>query len=129
MFTSALIALNKFEVIERYQLEHILDEHKLNLSGLIDIETTKEIGKFAGVDALFMGSFFERSSPYFFADGDFALGGTQYSATISIRLVDIETGEVIWSITRSRSGRHTSPALGLKRIISDIVLELTKILD
>ena len=129
MFTSALIALNKFEVIERYQLEHILSEHKLNLTGLINPETAKEIGKFTGIDALFMGSMFDRSSPYFFADGDFAMGGTAYSATISVRLVDIETGEIIWSMTRARSGRHTSPAVGLRRLVSDIILELTKVLD
>ena len=129
ILTSSLMALNKFKVVERYQLEHILSEHKLNLAGLVDIETAKEIGKFTGVDALFMGSFFDQSSPFFVATSDFAHGGTRYSATINIRLVDIETGEVIWSMTRSRSGTQTSPALGIRRIVSDIVLELMKVLD
>ncbi len=129
ILTSSLMALNKFKVVERYQLEHILNEHNLNLSGLIDMETAKEIGKFTGVDALFMGSFFDQSSPFFVATSDFAHGGTRYSATINIRLVDIETGEIIWSMTRSRSGAQTSPALGIRRIVSDIVLELMKVLD
>lgn len=131
IFTSALIALNKFEVVERYQLEHILSEHKLNLSGLVNTETTKEIGKFTGIDALFIGSFFDYIVPYFVATRDLAVSGVQYSATINIRLVDIETGEVIWSMTRSRSGnaRHTPPDTGIRRIISDLVLELMKVLD
>lgn len=129
IFASSLTALDKFEVVERYQLEHILNEHRLNLFGLVDPETAKEIGKLTGIDALFIGSFFDHSGFFFVATSDFAHGGTQYSATINIRLVDIETGEIIWSMTRSRSGRHTSPALGIRRIISDIVLELMKVLD
>lgn len=45
-----------FTVIERSQLERILDEQKLNMSGALDQETLKQIGKVLGVDALVLGS-------------------------------------------------------------------------
>lgn len=45
-----------FTVIERSQLERILSEQKLNMSGALDQETLKQIGKVSGVDALVLGS-------------------------------------------------------------------------
>jgi len=45
-----------FEVIDRTHLNSILLENKLSLSGLVDRETVKKLGKIAGVDALVTGS-------------------------------------------------------------------------
>jgi len=46
-----------FNVIERTQLEKILKEQNISLSGIIDTETIHKIGKIIGVDALVVGSF------------------------------------------------------------------------
>ncbi len=45
-----------FSVLDRANLKKILDEHKLSSSGLIDPDTTKKLGQFAGVDALILGT-------------------------------------------------------------------------
>lgn len=44
-----------FKVVERAQLESILQEHNISVSGYLSPETTKEIGKILGVDLLLIG--------------------------------------------------------------------------
>jgi TolB-like protein len=51
-----LFMSKKFDVVERQLLNKILEEHKLNLSGLIDETTAKQLGKILGVDAICTGT-------------------------------------------------------------------------
>jgi len=46
-----------FDVIERSQLDKILEEQKISTTGLIDTETVHQIGKIAGVDMIVLGGF------------------------------------------------------------------------
>ncbi|GAB6099378.1 hypothetical protein JCM16358_12570 [Halanaerocella petrolearia] len=57
LFTAQLLDKNpKFiEVIEREQLNEVLEEQKLGASGLIDSSTAKDIGNIMGVDYLVVG--------------------------------------------------------------------------
>jgi hypothetical protein len=45
-----------FAVLDRANLKSILAEHKLTATGLVDPENAKQLGKFAGVDALIIGN-------------------------------------------------------------------------
>lgn len=45
-----------FAVLDRANLKSILAEHKLTATGLVDPENAKQLGKFAGVDALVIGN-------------------------------------------------------------------------
>ena len=53
---TALFNQERFKVIERNQLEKILDEQKLGMTGVIDASTAAELGKGIGVDAIILGS-------------------------------------------------------------------------
>ena len=44
-----------FKVVERAQLESVLGEHGLSVSGYLSPETTREIGRILGVDTLLIG--------------------------------------------------------------------------
>ena len=44
-----------FKVVERAQLENILQEHRISVSGHLDPNTTREIGRILGVDVLLVG--------------------------------------------------------------------------
>lgn len=44
-----------FKVVERAQLESILKEHNISVSGYLAPETTREIGRILGVDVLLIG--------------------------------------------------------------------------
>ncbi len=52
-----------FKVVERAQLESILQEHGLSVSGHLLPETTREIGRILGVDAILIGEVSSYSPP------------------------------------------------------------------
>lgn len=56
MLMTKLINDKVFQVIERSQIKLIIEELKLNLSGVIDTKTSKKIGEIYGVDYLVFGS-------------------------------------------------------------------------
>ena len=46
--TTRLFRATKFEVVERHLLNKLVEEHKLNLSGVIDEERLRNLGGFSG---------------------------------------------------------------------------------
>lgn len=77
--TTAFVNLNRFKVVERAQLEQVLKEQKLGISGIIDISSAVEIGNAIGVEAVVCGSIVRSGQ----------------SASIDARLVDTETAAII----------------------------------
>ena len=69
----------QYEVVERRQLNKVLQELKLSQSGLSDPSTIKEVGKILNVDALITGSLTD-------------LGN---DIDINARIISIETGKII----------------------------------
>jgi TolB-like protein len=72
-----------FEVIDRIHLKSILTEHKLSLSGLVNPETVKQLGKIAGVDAIVTGTV----TPF----GD--------SIKVSVKVITTDTAKIITAST------------------------------
>jgi tetratricopeptide (TPR) repeat protein len=56
LLTSELFKSDKFEVLERANLDKILKEHSINLSGAVDEKTAVEMGKFIGAVTLVLGN-------------------------------------------------------------------------
>ncbi len=54
LFAKYLIR-NGFKVVERAQLESVLREHNISVSGYLAPDTTREIGRILGVDVLLVG--------------------------------------------------------------------------
>ncbi len=54
--TSKASELEFFEVVDRNQLDNVIKEQELAVSGLMDESTTAEIGELKGVDVLLVGS-------------------------------------------------------------------------
>ena len=73
-----LVNVGKFDVVERQQLQKIIDEHHLGSSGLLDGAAMGKIGKILGVDAIVSGSITD-------------LGN---SVKINARLIAVDTGMV-----------------------------------
>jgi len=46
----------KVDLVNRSRLQQIIKEQKLNTTGLIDPDTARQLGKFAGVEALIVGT-------------------------------------------------------------------------
>jgi curli biogenesis system outer membrane secretion channel CsgG len=56
MLTTALIQTECFQILERSQLDKILEEQALGLSGAIDENTAVDVGELLGIDAVVVGS-------------------------------------------------------------------------
>lgn len=54
--TNLVLSKKRFDVIDRANLNRLLDEHKLSRSGLVDPENIKRLGKVAGAHALITGT-------------------------------------------------------------------------
>jgi curli biogenesis system outer membrane secretion channel CsgG len=112
-----------YDVIERAELESILREHQLSVQGILNREQAKEFGKIAGVDAIITGSismltpervYYESSYPRFIAA----------QAGVTCRLIDVETGEILWAGSNTYDGMNTQTAF--EYLVSSIVDQFKK---
>jgi curli biogenesis system outer membrane secretion channel CsgG len=138
-FAHALLATGA-DVVERNRLRSLLAEQKLSSDGALAPETARRVGRVLGVDGLFVGSvtrysepksflILESSSPYVSSPAGPVEGSTRFTRTAALgqsganvvsssaqvglaaRLVDVETGSVVWSAHQSYEGFDTDAAM------------------
>lgn len=68
----------KFKVIERQQLNKVIAEQKLSLTGVVDPASARQLGKLLGVDAIASGTYTDLSQ----------------SLKVNARLISTATGEI-----------------------------------
>lgn len=109
----------RFKLLDRTRQRALTDEYAHDMSGLVDEDTAPVIGNQYGAQYLLMGSIIgvttRRSETTVVGAGT---KRAQVTATVSLRLVDTETGEVVLAATgRSRKNNTLVKApLGLIRI-------------
>lgn len=104
--TTELVNTSTIDVVERAQLDKVLSELRLNLSGLVDEHSTTSAGKLLGVDAIVTGT----------------LTPVGEETEIHCRMVQVENGRILAAITtraifpltsqadvRARNRPHSSP--------------------
>lgn len=99
--TEELSRSTVFQVIERSNLDALMKEYKLNLSGFTDESTAPQLGKLQGLELLLLGSVVEEGSYY----------------VISARLADVETGKIV-SAASIKTARNEIEAESQKYIAS-----------
>jgi curli biogenesis system outer membrane secretion channel CsgG len=99
VFVTELVKGGKFRVVEREQLEALMKEKNLTLSGDVDPATAKRAGPALGVRYLLTGAVTEYG-----VKGPAAGSGTgaprgqgRFVAVVKGRLIDTSTGEVVWA--------------------------------
>ncbi|MGB2750488.1 MAG: CsgG/HfaB family protein [Pyrinomonadaceae bacterium] len=98
VFITELVKLDKFIVIDREQLEEIMQARNLTVSGEIDQKAAIKIGKALGVNYLLTGAVTEYGSKNVgIPGGGISAGRKEFVASINSQLVDTKTGNVIWS--------------------------------
>ncbi|MGE9899164.1 CsgG/HfaB family protein [Mitsuokella multacida] len=109
----------RFKLLDRTRQRALVDEYAHDMSGLVDEDTAPALGNQYGAQYLLMGSIIgvttRRSETTVVGAGT---KRAQVTATVSLRLVDTETGEVVLAATgRSRKNNTLVKApLGLIRI-------------
>lgn len=115
MLVTALVKSNKFSVIERQELEKVLEEQKLGESGLVTAETAPKLGKLLGVELLVVGSVSEFGTKESQVSGglSFISGGVKTKtarAVVDVRLVNTVTGEIV--AAEKKEGEESSTGIG-----------------
>jgi len=86
MLTTALINSGSYRLIERKQLQKVLEEQALGQSGALDAETAVVVGKIMNIDAIVVGS----------------ISALANAVEADARILNVETGEAI-AATHSRA--------------------------
>lgn len=103
-----LAKTGKFVVVEREKLNRVLEEQKFQSSGAVDPRTVVKIGKILGVNAIVTGvisQFGEKTqgSDYLIVQSKKQIAET----TIDVRVVDTETGQVLYADSGKGTGKST----------------------
>ena len=83
-----MVALGTYQVIERGQMQQILQEQDFQLTGCTTIECAVEIGQLIGAQQMLAGSFGKLGTVY----------------TIDMRIIDVETGRILKSTSYDIEG-------------------------
>ena len=112
VFARMLTSSQTLTVIERDQLNAIASEHKLVMSGMITEESAVQIGKIAGCQYMIIGSVTNLEKSESAVDVFFVRNSkVSATATIDVRVVDVETTEVKLSL--SETGTSLQEGSGL----------------
>lgn len=104
VFVTELVKSGKFRVMDREALAAVMREKNLALSGDIDPATAVQAGKLIGVKYLLTGSVTEYGLDDAGASGpgvgglpSFSVKKRTFTAAANARLIDAETGEIVWA--------------------------------
>ena len=98
VFVTELVKSGKFRVVEREQLEALMQEKNLSLSGDVDPKTAIRVGKLLGVNYLLTGAVTEYGTTDVSGGGGGVFAGKRkFVAALNARLIDTSTGEVPWA--------------------------------
>jgi len=124
VFTTEILKTYKYRLIERSQMEQVLDEKALGLQGVISSSEAIQIGKLLGVEGVILGTVPEY--------GLRASGSNELpSVGINVRMISVNDGSIVWSVSDSALGRATDPissfAVSLvQRVVQELKLEWIK---
>jgi curli biogenesis system outer membrane secretion channel CsgG len=110
MLITALVKTKKYRVYERNRLKSIMKEQNLQMSGAVDMSTAVQIGKLVGAKYIITGSVTEygmaRSGAH--GGGWFDVGKKRYRATVDVRAVNVQTGEIVFADSGSGTLKSTA---------------------
>lgn len=106
-----IIRIPIYKIIERSKLNNILQEQKLQLTGLVSDETIVKIGALIGAKFLLQPTIIKVEDTIEGTPGNETFSSNLIRATVSIHIFDTESGEIIFSSTgkgRSRAPQEAS---------------------
>ncbi len=116
MLVTRLVKSGKFLVVERKELDKILQEQGLGQSGLVTPQSAAKVGKLLGVELMVTGSvseFGRKNKSVGGGIGRLAFGGRvskkEARAVVDLRLVNTSTGEII--MAEKAEGKASSTSL------------------
>jgi hypothetical protein len=115
----AAVALGSISVIDRANLQQILQEQNIGLSGILDAQGNYQVGKISGVDYLIVGevsqglvtknleerSYREKKSDGTYINRNKKIWIYKGTANVQVRVINVTTGQIIYSATKQGSAQ------------------------
>lgn len=114
--TRILMDLERFDVIERGEMDRILSEQHFQLTGLVDMDTAVEVGQILGITQAFVGSIDHLSSSW-------DQGSYQADARVTVKVMDVETSTLLHLIESSGSASDQNRSTSLHRALESALGE------
>lgn len=119
IFVTELVKSGKYRVIDREQLEALMQEKNLSLSGDVDPRTAIKAGKLLGVEYFLTGAVTEYGEDVKGGHGpgigglpSFSVGKKTFTAAANARLIDTTTGEIVWADEGTAQEKNTKVSVG-----------------
>ncbi|MBW8876865.1 MAG: hypothetical protein JF614_18020 [Acidobacteria bacterium] len=98
VFVTELVKSGKFTVVDREQLDAMMQEKHLTQSGDIDKSTAMKLGKLLGLNYLLTGAVTEYgNTDVSGGGGGVSAGKRKFVAALNARLINASTGEIVWA--------------------------------
>lgn len=118
VFTTEMMRIPAYDYVERSQIQKILQEQNVSLTDLMREKSASEIGKLLGADAVVLGTVNKFDYGFNF------INMKQCVVSFSVRMVDTNTGTVLWSATVNCQEGHTQIMKVTQRESARIVDEI-----
>ena len=114
-----LFKMNSFRLVEREQIERIIQEQNFGQKGRVDPKTAAKVGKILGVQYLIMGKVTEfttdsESSSFNVKGYNLGLQTNTARVAIDARLIDTKTAEIKAAVTGVGEKKQNSLSVGVK---------------
>jgi curli biogenesis system outer membrane secretion channel CsgG len=124
LLTNRLVQDGTYSMIERSQIDAILREQNLGLTGRIDASTAARIGQILGVDAIVIGSITRFNVDENRSGGSFmGIGGSssQQRAEVELtaRVVDTSTAEILAAVEGRGTARQGGGGVSIAGVSAD----------
>ena len=114
---------DNISILERERLDEIGAEQRLSMSGLVDPSKAVQIGRVAGCQYMLMGSVTNLKSKQSNINLPFAIGigvrEATATATIDVRIVDVETTEIVGAFHENGTGKQSGTSLEVMGVTFD----------
>jgi hypothetical protein len=90
-----------YNIIERSEIDAILREHNLAISGALNVEQIKQYGKICGVDAFITGTVTLAMPETTVYERDGYIRYVPAQVGLTCRMFSVETGEILWAASNT----------------------------
>lgn len=110
---------SNINIVERLQMNQLVEEQKLQMSGVINTSTAVEVGQMIGANAVLIGNVSE-----YIAWSSLGIPGSTVS--FSVKMIDVESGQVISSGSISKVERFDTAFQNAQKLVPSLVTKLLK---
>jgi len=111
LLLTELVQKEMFRIADMGEVENSLRRLRIRTAAEMDLSKLKTLGEQLGVQVVIIGSVYEY-------DLRQVRGGAIPVVALSARMLDVQTGDILWAVSHTRDGNDWETVFGFGRIVS-----------